>query len=106
MADVTELGQRARPLRIVLTAQGFGAAMRARFHPSLPEWPEGTTIALVLTHKGNVWSWPADLDGSLISWSVDPTETSVVPAGADASVVVRLPGRPPIEWFNGAVVRP
>jgi hypothetical protein len=104
--DVLELGERSKPLRIVLKSQGFGAAMRIRPGGTMTVWPEGTTVDLILAHKGTTWTWAADVNGDLITWSVDAATTAPVPGGADAKIVIKLPGALPVEWYDGAVVRP
>lgn len=104
--DVLELGERSKPLRIILKSQGFGAAMRIRPGGTMDVWPDGTKVDLVLAHKGTTWTWPADVVADRITWAVDAVTAAPVPGGADAKIVITLPGALPVEWYDGAVVRP
>jgi hypothetical protein len=104
MAAELTLGDEPGTLKVVLTRRGWGVTVRIKAGSDFT-WPDGTLIDLVFTHRGQVITWPATVTPTEFSWSKTAVQAAAVPHGADAEIVLTLPGTEPYSWYDGAAVR-
>ncbi|MCM6777931.1 hypothetical protein NDR87_31465 [Nocardia sp. CDC159] len=102
------LGWTAGTLRLTLQPGAtFTGRVEYQSPPGTPApWPPGLSAWLRITVPGSTFEriWPADIDGAVMSWSVQPDDVNEIPLNAHGQLWLDYQDAAPLVWLEGPVL--